>query len=99
MDLNNVMFMSLLLIVLFNTNCTPRYSNLMLKEAPDEVRIRVECLIFVTNIMVHALLFECVMHSHFPGVHEFFTLDIHCQFINVSPKHLKPSSQFIIKYV
>ena len=36
------------------------------------------------------------MQSHMPWMHDFFTLDIHFQFVNVSLKHLKRSSQFII---
>ena len=36
------------------------------------------------------------MHSYLPWMHEFCTLDIHCRFVNISLKHLKRSSQFII---
>ena len=36
------------------------------------------------------------MQSHLPRMHESFTLDIQCQFVNVSRKHLKRSSQLII---
>ena len=50
----------------------------------------------LTNIRVHALLFEHVMQSHLLGMLEFFTFDIQCQFVNVSLKRLKRSLQFII---
>ena len=58
----------------------------------------VKCAIylFLTKIRVHTLLFEHVMHSHLPQMHEFYTLDIQCRFVNVSHKHLKRSSQYII---
>ena len=36
------------------------------------------------------------MQSHLPRMHEFFTIIIQCQFINVPLKHLKQSLQFII---
>ena len=39
------------------------------------------------------------MQSHLPRMHEFFTLDIQCQFVNVSLKCLKQSSQFIMHLV
>ena len=41
-------------------------------------------------------LFEHVMHSHLPWMHEFLMLYIHSRFVNVSLKRLKRSSQFII---
>ena len=36
------------------------------------------------------------MQSHLPWMHVIFMFDIHCQFVNISLKRLKPSSQFII---
>ena len=48
---------------------------------------------FLTKIRVRILLFEHVMQSHLPRMHEFFKLDIQCQFVNVS---LKRSSPFIV---
>ena len=41
-------------------------------------------------------LFEHIMHSYLTWMHEIFTLYIHSQFVNVSLKRLKRSSQFII---
>ena len=72
------------------------YSNLWLEYAPVEVRIPVKCANFLTEIKVDILLFEHVMQSHLPRMHDFFTLDIQYQFINVSLKRLKRSLQFII---
>jgi len=49
-----------------------------------------------TKIRVFILLFDYVMHSRLSRMHEFFMLDIKCQFVDVLLKRLKRSSQFII---
>ena len=67
------------------------YSNLPLKYASW-----LKCTIFLTKIRVHTLLFEHVMQSHLPQIHEFFMLDIQCHFVNVSMKHLKWLLKFTI---
>ena len=36
------------------------------------------------------------MQSHLLRMHEFFTLDIQCQFVNVLLKRLEQPSQFIV---
>ena len=51
---------------------------------------------FLTKIRVCILLFEYVMQSRLSRMHEFFMLDIKCQFVDVLLKRLKRSSQFII---
>ena len=72
-----------------------QYSNLPLKYAPIKC-IPGKCTISLTKIRVHNLLFEHVMQSHLPRMHEFFMLDIRCQFVNVLLKGLKQLLQFII---
>ena len=46
--------------------------------------------------MVSTLLFEHVMNSHLLQKHEFSTLNIQCQFVNVSLKCLKRLPDFVI---
>ena len=69
---------------LINAHHPHNYNVLPLKYAPQS-----SAQFFLTKIEVHSLLFEHVMHSHFLRIHEFFTLDIQCQFVNVLLKCLK----------
>ena len=48
------------------------------------------------KIRVHTLFFKHIMHSQFLRMHDFFTLDIQCQFVNILLKRLKRLSHFII---
>ena len=63
------------------------YSVLLLEYA-----CRLSVQFFLTKVKLHTLLFEHVMQSHFPRMHEFLMLDIQCQFVYVSMKCLKQLS-------